>query len=217
MDVVKLLIARGADISMLDSRKNEPKMDAQRGNHQEVFDLINGIQSNTIVKTFCTQFTNGIFRKGFGQAIAAYHKKFQDLMLLLNTTDNYVRRMTLVFGGRFNSSIVLKPSEIFPAPRAIPDFQQGYELYWHRVIRAVIDQVMVTFSDTYAAYETNNQVIFVCYMAFFVLVLFFLRKRMITQMREDIFESRGILNLIPNSFFEQNKSIVEGIMKKLKY
>jgi hypothetical protein len=40
---------------------------------------------------------------------------------------------------------------------------------------------------------------------------------MIAQMRDDIFESRGILNLIPNHFFEQNKQIVEGIMKKLKY
>lgn len=44
-----------------------------------------------------------------------------------------------------------------------------------------------------------------------------LRRKMINMMRDDIFKSRGILNLIPNSFFEQNKSIVEGIMKKLKY
>jgi hypothetical protein len=35
-------------------------------------------------------------------------------------------------------------------------------------------------------------------------------------MQEDIFKSRGILNLIPDSFFETNRQRVENIIKKLK-
>ena len=58
---------------------------------------------------------------------------------------------------------------------------------------------------------------FIAYLVLQVIAVLVLRKRMIVLMREDIFKSRGILNLIPNSFFEQNKAIVEGIMQKLKF
>ncbi|TNV87923.1 hypothetical protein FGO68_gene15699 [Halteria grandinella] len=217
LNMVRLLIAYGADINYLDKRGNEPKIDTILGGYQPVYDLINGIQSDTIVKTYCTAFANGVFKKGFQQAKGAFHKKFTDLMLLINSTDNYVRRTTLVYGGRFNSSVVLLPSEIFPAPRAIPDYQQGYELYWHRIMAAVIAKTVSTHNDLKSAFSTQRQLIFFAYMGFLAVVMLFLRKRMIQQMREDIFESRGILNLIPNHFFEQNKPIVEGIMKKLKY
>lgn len=50
-----------------------------------------------------------------------------------------------------------------------------------------------------------------------LLVLIVFRDRMIMRMREDIFESRGILNLIPNHFFEDNKQAVDSLIKKLKY
>ncbi len=35
-------------------------------------------------------------------------------------------------------------------------------------------------------------------------------------MQNDIFKSRGILNLIPDNFFETNRQRVENIIKKLK-
>ncbi|TNV87779.1 hypothetical protein FGO68_gene3038 [Halteria grandinella] len=217
LNMVRLIIAYGADINFLDKRGNEPKIDTILGGYQPVYDLINGIQSDTIVKTYCTAFANGVFKKGFQQAKGAFHKKFLDLMLLINSTDSYVRRTTLVYGGRFNASGVLAPSEIFPAPRAIPDFQQGYELYWHRIMAAVISKTVSTHQDLKSAFSTQRQLIFFAYMGFLAVVMLYLRKRMVQQMRENIFESRGILNLIPNHFFEQNKPIVEGIMKKLKY
>lgn len=42
------------------------------------------------------------------------------------------------------------------------------------------------------------------------------RRRLVGGMREDIFASRGILNLIPEEFFDENKENVESLIKRLK-
>jgi hypothetical protein len=36
-------------------------------------------------------------------------------------------------------------------------------------------------------------------------------------MKEEIFQSRGILNLIPDEFFDKNRGSVESLIKRLKY
>ena len=35
-------------------------------------------------------------------------------------------------------------------------------------------------------------------------------------MKEEVFKSRGILNLIPDNLFQQNKATIEQIILKLK-
>lgn len=55
------------------------------------------------------------------QAMGAYHKKFHDLQIMINSTNNFVRRTTLVYGERFNASLLLKPEEYFQI-RSIPEF-----------------------------------------------------------------------------------------------
>ena len=47
-------------------------------------------------------------------------------------------------------------------------------------------------------------------------MLLFFRKKLIGIMRDDVFQSRGILNLIPEDFFAQNRDSVERLIKKLK-
>lgn len=59
-------------------------------------------------------------------------------------------------------------------------------------------------------------ILFVCFLLFELLSLFVFRDLLMKKMREDIFESRGILNLIPNYAIENNKKAVESIIKKLK-
>jgi glutathionyl-hydroquinone reductase len=65
--------------------------------------------SNIIVKDYCKAFANGIFKNGLAQAVASYHKKFNDLQIMINSTNNYLRRVTLVYGLRFNAYKLLKP------------------------------------------------------------------------------------------------------------
>ena len=43
-----------------------------------------------------------------------------------------------------------------------------------------------------------------------------MRGRMIAKMKREVFENRGILNLIPGHVFDQNKAEVEALIKKLK-
>ena len=47
-------------------------------------------------------------------------------------------------------------------------------------------------------------------------IMLVLRSKLVEDMREDIFQSRGILNLIPDSFFETNRQKVENLIKILK-
>lgn len=58
--------------------------------------------------------------------------------------------------------------------------------------------------------------LFLVFLAFQIVILLILRGKLIHTMKEDIFQSRGILNLIPDTFFEQNRDKVEKLIKKLK-
>lgn len=78
------------------------------------------------------------------QAVGAYHKKFNDLQIMINSTNDYLRRTTLVYGGRFDAYNILKPEEVF-ATRSIPEFLQGSELYFNRVLSTLIKQIQATY------------------------------------------------------------------------
>lgn len=65
-------------------------------------------------------------------------------------------------------------------------------------------------------YSSTTETVFILFLCFQVAMLFYLRQTLIGVMREDVFKSRGILNLIPDSFFEQHRSKVEKLIKTLK-
>lgn len=44
--------------------------------------------------------------------------------------------------------------------------------------------------------------VFLCYQ---MVILFYLRGKLINIIKEDVFQSRGILNLIPEDFFSKNR------------
>jgi hypothetical protein len=46
--------------------------------------------------------------------------------------------------------------------------------------------------------------------------LLILREKLIDIMKNEVFQSRGILNLIPEEFFEENRDSVETLIKTLK-
>jgi glutaminase len=79
LDIVKYLVARDADISLKDTRGNDPRLDAIREGREVVYELLNSVKSNLIIKEQCKIFSKGIFSNGMASAIAAYHKKFEDI------------------------------------------------------------------------------------------------------------------------------------------
>ncbi|TNV87799.1 hypothetical protein FGO68_gene10995 [Halteria grandinella] len=213
--IVTLLIASGVNVQAVDNRGVDARIMAQKSGDTASYNLLNSVISGTIIKDNCKTFSNAIFKNGMAQAMGAYHKKFQDLLILINSTNNFVSRTTLINGARFQPELVLRPDQIF-AQKDIPQFMTGAELYFSSVIAAVTESVNKTYDAVMGQYSMQMMALFVVFLGIQVSSLVVMRRKMIELMREDIYKSRGILNLIPNSFFEQNKQIVEGIMQKLK-
>jgi hypothetical protein len=65
-------------------------------------------------------------------------------------------------------------------------------------------------------YSQNSLIIFLVFLFYQIIVLIVVREKIISKLKNDIFKSRGILNLIPDNFFETNRSRVENLIKKLK-
>ena len=97
-------MAVGANVQSLDSRGHDARNDAQMAAVQDSYDLINSVISSTIIKDYCKQFSNAIFKNGMATAMGAYHKKFLDLLILINSTSSFVRRTTLISVTRFNAT-----------------------------------------------------------------------------------------------------------------
>lgn len=98
LDIVEYLIAKNIDITIEDSRGKNARQDAENSNKDVVHAFIDGVISNLIIKQQCKIFTNGIFDKGMGSAIGAFHKKFADVQIKINETTSYVKRVSLVGG-----------------------------------------------------------------------------------------------------------------------
>lgn len=95
-------------------------------------------------------------------------------------------------------------------------FLATQELYYDIVIEKLISVIQNTYTTYIASYAQNTEVLFLVFLAFQIVILLILRGKLIHTMKEDIFQSRGILNLIPDTFFEQNRDKVEKLIKKLK-
>jgi hypothetical protein len=80
----------------------------------------------------------------------------------------------------------------------------------------MIDSMMQTYTIYTDDYMIQSRTIFGIFIGFQVFILLVMRGRMIAKMKREVFENRGILNLIPGHVFDQNKAEVEALIKKLK-
>ena len=95
-------------------------------------------------------------------------------------------------------------------------FFSAQELYFHEAISEAF-KVMVEDSTIFLdEYNQNSLIIFLVFLFYQIIVLIVIREKIISKLKNDIFKSRGILNLIPDNFFETNRSRVENLIKKLK-
>lgn len=112
-----------------------------------------------------------------------------------------MRRLTIISGDRFKASSFVKPEDKFSSVD-LSSFITGAELYFASVISSMSDTILQTYEACLSDYRLLILVLFVVFIGLLVLALAVLRKQLIVLMSEDIFKSRGILNLIPNTFFE---------------
>lgn len=117
-----------------------------------------------------------------------------------------------VSGGNSTSSYALTSTE-----RIFEVFLSVQELYLHKVI----DQLISTLESTYQIFHDDYlelaQAVFYSFLAFQIIALTLLRPRFIRSMRDDVMKSRGILNLVPESFFRNHQMAVEKVIKMMKY
>jgi hypothetical protein len=61
------------------------------------------------------------------------------------------------------------------------------ELYLHRIIDKYIDVIDKTFTDSTENYNSFVQLIFIIFLVIQVIILVFLRARLIEMMKDDVF------------------------------
>jgi hypothetical protein len=95
-------------------------------------------------------------------------------------------------------------------------FFSAQELYFHEAISEAFNVMVRDSTDFLDEYGQESLIIFLAFLAYQIIVLIVIREKIISKLKNDIFKSRGILNLIPDNFFETNRNRVENLIKKLK-
>lgn len=75
---------------------------------------------------------------------------------------------------------------------------QAEELYLSRVLETMIGNIIVSYTEFSDNYHIDTETIFIVFIMIQVVILLFMRSLMISRMRKEIFETRGIFNLLPN-------------------
>ena len=78
---VKYLIEKGAKLNIKDVRGNTPLDDSKRSNMKDVVSYMNGIITDKVIINYCSEFSDGLLRKGISLAIGDFRKRFSDLYI----------------------------------------------------------------------------------------------------------------------------------------
>lgn len=81
LESVQALVEIGAGLASTDIRGNDALGDARREKRQAVISYITTVISDTVIKHYCTQFGEGLLKKGVQQALGSFNKKFSDLYI----------------------------------------------------------------------------------------------------------------------------------------
>ena len=101
---VKFLVENGADITIVDVRGNNAVADATRMNLLDISMYLNSVMSESIIKQYCSKFSNGILSKGILSAIGTFRNRFEDMQIKISTSKDTNEMRTLLAGTRFGSN-----------------------------------------------------------------------------------------------------------------
>ena len=72
LNTVKYLIKEKANYAIRDARNNDAISDAKRENRGEVVSYLEKIKSDAVIHDHCSDFAEGLLRKGVQQAIGNF-------------------------------------------------------------------------------------------------------------------------------------------------
>ncbi|TNV87946.1 hypothetical protein FGO68_gene6125 [Halteria grandinella] len=220
LEAVKYLVQKGADLSIKDARGNDPLGDATRENRTETIEYLSSIINESLIRDFCSEYEDGLLQKGMKQAIGIFLKKMADLQIAVaNDKMNYTTLLSLLDIGPNTNTTNSTDKSADPNwshKQTMSDFISTQELYMYKIISKQIQVIKSAQLSFTTGYFSLSQVLFIVFLAFQLSVLLILRQKLINIMKAEVFQSRGILNLIPEEFFEENRDSVEKLIKTLK-
>ncbi|TNV87947.1 hypothetical protein FGO68_gene15621 [Halteria grandinella] len=202
LETVEFLINHGANMNIRDLRGNDALDDAMREGRSEV---VKYLSDEALVKNYCFFYEDGLLDNGVKQVIGVLNKKFSDIQIAIKSANNYTQLLKLLVTPAQNSTKVQTgPIELFINVQ---------ELYLHKVT----EEVTIALEETYAKYNKDYasvvEEVFFIFLAFQLFSLFFFRKRQVSALREDVMQTRGLLGLVPESFFKVHQNEVGNVIK----
>ncbi|TNV87853.1 hypothetical protein FGO68_gene5771 [Halteria grandinella] len=215
LEAVKYLIANKANLSIRDARNTNSLQDAVREKRTDVVKYLEAAISETVIEGYCSDFADGILRKGLQQAVGSFHKRFADLQIKISAASSYQMLLNLLNPTSVTAAQIqiLDPYYLVDSLMVYFSYQ---ELYSSQVVERLVTTVKSTYTQHISDYDSVIQILFLIFLGVQIFTIMLFRGKLIDTMQEDIFQSRGILNLIPDSFFLKNKDKVEKIIRKLK-
>jgi hypothetical protein len=114
------------------------------------------------------------------QAMGALHKRFTEVAIMANSTDDFYRRVTIFGGFRF------LPPDFPPSKKInstiIRDYFQLQELYVSRIVDLTLDRFWSTFEENSNTYSKNTQIVFAAFILTVFFVFIILARRMLEQL-----------------------------------
>ncbi|CDW84462.1 pas domain s-box family protein [Stylonychia lemnae] len=169
-------------------------------------------QARLEINGYCAAFQEGLLSKGIQQVIGTFNKKFTDQQILLEQYSNS-QTSSKVISDYLKAILKGQTSQ---NDQVFKQYFQVQELYFYDIIEEMTKIWQTAFQTQKSSIVTITQVVFFIFLTLLLILLFFVRGTMIQSMKNKVFLSRGILNLIPENFFDKNKESVEKLIKKLK-
>ena len=216
LEAVKFLVEKGANIYIKDSRGSDPLDDAIRENRTHVVNyFVSIIRSRG--NSSCNTFENGFFNKGIQQSIGSFNRKFSDLQIYLRvaplTSSNNPLKVLLDPPADSSSDQLSGGTTLF----SFKSFLNALELFLHFTIqRSLIPSVTQVYGAFTDLYHSILDLLFYSYLCFIVVCLLFGIRVFIHLLTEDTMKSRGILSLVPLSFFKEHREAAEEVIKLIK-
>lgn len=79
-----------------------------------------------------------------------------------------------------------------------------------------IEKLLSTYQVFVDGYKQVSQSVFFTFIGIQVITLLLLRRLLISKMKDDVLKSRGILNLIPETFFKEHYKEVQKVVQMMK-
>ncbi|TNV87624.1 hypothetical protein FGO68_gene4076 [Halteria grandinella] len=181
-EIVKYLVTRGANITLLNLFGMDPLSEALYFGQVQTAEYLQGLLSKKSVIESCQTICQGLLAQGMSQAFGVFHKRFQDLSLLIPKQ-------------RYEDNLKILSS----ANSTLTQFSVIQELYLSLIttkLLSLINQAQVSFM---AQYLFITKWVFQVFIILQIIILLFLRGSLIRKMRADLISSLGMITLIPEA------------------